>query len=171
MPSLYGRWQARHGQAPARFATLAGAALLLAAVWLIPLSVAYHGFTDPERTYRASGLEATDPWSDLTPEDEATSIRVIRALAVTVGLVGLLGLVGTAALVLSGRVGTVLGAVVATSVVLLAALYLRGHGFWTAWSLVLAVLAWLAGTVGGLVGAMPRGARQGLRGHHRPGAL
>lgn len=170
MPSLRSRWQARHGQAPARFATLLVAALLLCAAWLIPLSVALHGLIDPERTYRASGLEATDPWSDLTPEDAATSARVIRAIAVGVLLVALLGLVATAALVVAGRVGTVLGAIVATSAMLLAALYLRGYGFWTAWSLALAALAWLGGTVGGLVGAVPRDARRALRDRRR-GAL
>lgn len=141
--------------APVRLGALATAALLLCAVWLIPLSVAVNGVADPVATYRASGLETSSPWSDFEPGDQATAVRVIQGLAIAVGLVSMIGLAGTGALVLTGRVSPVLGAVVATATVLLAALYLRRYDFWTAWSLLAGVLAWLGGTALALTAALP----------------
>lgn len=163
-------WRERSRASPVRLVALAAAALLLGAVWLIPLSVAWHGLLDPVATYRASGLEAASPWAAFEPQDQATSVRVIQALAVAVGLVGLVGLVGTGGLVLAGRVSTVLGAIVAAATVLVAAVYLRGYGFWTAWSLLAGVLAWLAGTVVALTGALPA-PEERHAGARRPKAL
>ena len=164
-PSLRERARAT----PARMGVLAVGGLLLAAVWLIPLSISYHGLTDPEATYRSTGFEASDPWDDLNAEDEAASVRVIQGIAVAIGLVSLLALGAIVAMVLTGRVGWVLTAVLATSLVLAAALYLRGYGFWAAWSLFLAALAWLGGTVASLVGALPREAAGRRRAMRRAG--
>lgn len=152
-PSLGERARA----SPARLSILVVGGLLLAAVWLLPLSMSYQGLTDPEAAYRSTAFQTSDPWEEYNAADEATAIRVILGIAIAIGVISILALGAIVAMVLTGRVGWVLAAVLATGLVLAAALYLRGYGFWDARSLLLAALAWLGGTVAGFVGTLPRG--------------
>ena len=150
--------------APARTSALAVGGVLLAAVWVILLVLSYRGLNDPEGTYRSSSFEATDPWSELDANDEAGSIRVIKGMAVGVGLVSILAMATLIAIVLTGRVRGVVSAIVATAIVLGVTVYLRSTGLSTTPVLLLGAVGWVAGTSAIIVGMRPGAARPAAEG-------